>query len=387
MEVVYLFCDSGVVRIPFFDYDRNLFRLLATQGGGLWDSVRQEFVFKGETTTERFNRTLSGIPRVWVEENVPIQPKIFGFFECPQEKPVEDCHRADFPTPDLLSLPEKFTEHWRLKLEAELRSRKYSLRTIHSYIYYNCLLCRILQKPPEEIRKEDITKFLAIIEKDKDYAASSMNLVISAIKFFYKRVFKNDVSHEQHRPRYDKRLPVVLSKREIAEIFETEKNFKHRLLIMMVYASGLRVSEVICLKPQDLDIDRKLILISSGKGRKDRYTLLPDMIISNLKEYYLSHRITNWVFPGAKPEKHLSLRSAQYIFEHALKRTKNLKSASIHSLRHSFATHLLEAGTDIRFIQELLGHSSLKTTERYTHVACRNILGIKSPIDIIEIKE
>ena len=290
---------------------------------------------------------------------------------------------AFFPFP----VPEKFSEYWRCKLEAELRSRKYSQRTIRSYIYYNCLLCRILQKPPEEIRTEDITKFLASIEKEKKYSASSMNLAISAIKFFYGKVLKKDILKERRRPRHDKRLPVVLAKEEIKRILDAENNFKHRLLIMMVYASGLRVSEVIQLKRHDLDLDRKLVLISLGKGRKDRYTILSDVIVSDLKEYYSANKIENWIFPGAKPDKHLSLRSAQYIFEHALKKAGVIKPASIHSLRHSFATHLLETGTDIRFIQELLGHSSLKTTERYTHVARQSMLKIKSPLDSVDKEE
>jgi len=152
----------------------------------------------------------------------------------------------------------------------------------------------------------------------------------------------------------------------------------------MVYASGLRVSEVVNLKRQDIDISRETIKIRAGKGRKDRYTLVSETVRKDLEEYYIRYNITNWLFSGADPNTHLAKRSAQYIFDHALKKAKIEKAASIHSLRHSFATHLLESGTDIRYIQELLGHASLITTERYTHVARRKVLSITSPLDTID---
>jgi len=177
---------------------------------------------------------------------------------------------------------------------------------------------------------------------------------------------------------------VVLSKEEIKKMFLNETNFKHRLLLMMVYASGLRAGEVVSLKRQDIDIARKTINIRSGKGRKDRYTLMSETVINTLAEYYSRYNITKWLFSGADPNKHLVTRSAQHIFERALKRAKIEKAATLHSLRHSFATHLLEGGTDIRYIQELLGHASLLTTERYTHVARRKTLSITSPLDTID---
>ena len=163
-----------------------------------------------------------------------------------------------------------------------------------------------------------------------------------------------------------------------------ETNIKHRLLLMMVYASGLRVSEVVSLKKRDVDIARETINIIDGKGRKDRNTLISETVINALEEYYTRYTVTDWLFSGADPGKHLSIRSAQHIFEHALKRVKIEKDATIHSLRYSFATHLLEGGTDIRYIQELLGHASILTTERYTHVAKRKVLSIRSPIDNID---
>jgi site-specific recombinase XerD len=285
--------------------------------------------------------------------------------------------------PSLLRQPEKFPDHWRLKLEAELRSRKYSPRTLRSYVYYNRLLCRILQKLPEDICPEDITQFLAIIEKEREYSASSLNLAISAIKFFYTNVFKNASISEHHRPRHDKRLPLVLSKEEISRILGMEQNPKHRLLLMLVYSSGLRVSEVVALKREHIDLSRKVIYIRLGKGRKDRCTLLAEKAAHFIREYCAFYNIQSWLFPGQSVTRPLTIRSAQYIFNKAIYHAGIPKKISIHSLRHSFATHLLESGTDIRYIQSLLGHATLRTTERYTHIARRSILSIQSPLDSI----
>ena len=219
--------------------------------------------------------------------------------------------------------------------------------------------------------------------RDREYSASSINLAISAIKFFYKSVFKNDISKDQHRPRDDKRLPAVLSKTEIGDILRLEKNLKHRLLLMLAYSSGLRVSEVVSLKRENIDLARKVIYIRLGKGRKDRCTILSEKAAMVLSQYCVLYDIKTWLFPGQPATNHLSIRSAQYIFDKAVQHAEITKRISIHSLRHTFATHLLESGTDIRYIQELLGHSSIRTTERYTHIARRSILNIQSPLDTI----
>jgi site-specific recombinase XerD len=162
-----------------------------------------------------------------------------------------------------------------------------------------------------------------------------------------------------------------------------EKNPKHRLLLMLVYSSGLRVSEVVALKREHIDLSRKIIFVKEGKGRKDRSTLLSEKAARFIEEYYSFYNIEKWLFPGQCPNRPLSIRSAQHIFDKAVRRACITKDISIHGLRHTFATHLLENGTDIRYIQSLLGHASLRTTERYTHVARRSLLNIKSPLDTI----
>jgi site-specific recombinase XerD len=163
-------------------------------------------------------------------------------------------------------------------------------------------------------------------------------------------------------------------------------NAKHKLLLMLVYSAGLRVSEAVALKKEHMDVARRLVRIS-GKGRKERYAPLSDGACLFLENYCAAHGIETWIFPGAKAGTHLSVRSAQHICEAALRTAGIDKGASIHSLRHTFATHLLENGTDIRYIQELLGHNSVRTTERYTHVARRGALKVKSPMDSLDLGE
>ena len=396
MDVIYFFSDAkegagapSGVRVPLLGYNKPLFKLLMDQGGA-WDKAGGQVVFRHGLDAERFAVIFKAFPCVRVDEGSPAPPKIFGFFN----RPIEKAAVAPVPATEPIvqgqafdaglrwpSLPDKFPEHWQIKLDTELRSRKYSAQTRRSYQYYNRLLCRILQKAPEEIDGSDIKRFLAEVEKE--YSASSMNLSISAIKFFYENVLKNQNIDEQRRPRHDGRLPMILSREEIGKILHMESNPKHRLLLMLAYSSGLRVSEVVALKREHIDLDRKVVYVRLGKGRKDRYTLLSEKAAKLVAEYCANFGIKDWLFPGVPAARHLSIRSAQHIFDKAARRAEVAKRISIHSLRHAFATHLLESGTDIRYIQELLGHSSVRTTERYTHVARRSVLGIQSPLDSI----
>jgi site-specific recombinase XerD len=278
-------------------------------------------------------------------------------------------------------LPDFFPPQALARLETELYSRKYSHKTMQAYIHYNRDLCRTIRKAPEAIETVDIKSYLAILEKARDFSASSMNLAISAIGFFYRNVLNKDCLHEQRRPRQDKRLPSILAKSEIGQLFNMVQNPKHRLLLMLAYSSGLRVSEVVTLKREQIDLVRKTVFVRDGKGRKDQYTMLSDVAAESLREYYKLFTIENWIFPGFPADCHLSIRSAQKIFDRALEKAGIAKNASIHSLRHSFATHLMETGTEVRYIQSLLGHASVRTTERYTHVAKRDVLRVQSPLD------
>jgi site-specific recombinase XerD len=405
LQPVYIFYESNIIRIPVFIYSQRLLDLL-TNNGGFWNGEKHEFLFTRKVRPEEFEIFLPNFVIIFVNANSQIQINIIGFFEqkwvsngedLSYLKPPNDTdqtgsfHRksssefcdSPFSFIPKHSLPEKLSEDWVALLEAELRSRKYSLQTRRAYIYYNRLICRTLQKKPDEISSDDVTQFLAFMEKDKDYSASAMNLAISAIKFFFINILHKDDIRDRHRPHQDGRLPVVLSKEEVLKVLASENNPKHRLLLMLTYSSGLRVSEVVVLKREHIDFSRKVIYVKQGKGRKDRSTILSEKAAQFLEEYCKFYNIQKWLFSGYPSTTSISIRSAQYIFDKALRNAKIHKNISIHSLRHAFATHLLESGTDIRYIQSLLGHASLRTTERYTHVAKRSILNIKSPLDTI----
>ncbi len=183
------------------------------------------------------------------------------------------------------------------------------------------------------------------------------------------------------RPRKEKKLPIVLGREDVRRIFESVNNIKHKAILMLAYSAGLRVSEVVRLKVQDIDAKRNMIHIKGAKGRKDRYTILSKVALEVLREYWRVYQPKDWLFPGPKQNSHLSTRTVEKILEDASQKAGIAKHVTVHTLRHSFATHLLEGGTDLRYIQELLGHKSSKTTEIYTHVSQRDIGRIKSPLD------
>ena len=264
-------------------------------------------------------------------------------------------------------------------LICSLRGQKYSLRTCERYISIIDRYARWLDKPLPESGAADATRFFASLEAQQNASASTINQAISAIRFLYLKVLGQNVILSR-RPKADRRLPGVLSRDEAQRIVDAPRNLKHRALLALAYSAGLRVSELAALRVGDIDFSRGVILVRNGKGRKDRYTILADRTRSLLESYMDLYKPHDWLFEGQKGG-HLSSRSIQEVFSRAKDRVGIIKDLSIHSLRHSFATHLLEAGTDIRYIQELLGHSSPKTTQIYTHVAQSDFLRIRSPFD------
>ncbi|CEG14019.1 Phage integrase family protein (fragment) [groundwater metagenome] len=270
-------------------------------------------------------------------------------------------------------------------LRRELVSRKYSPKTIKTYLYYNEDFLRFAKRNSTEVTNEDIKNYLFYLAEKKWESASSLNIAINALKFYYGDVLNRGFVYDIMRPKKDNKLPVVLSKEEVSKILSSVPNIKHRALLMLAYSAGLRVSEVVKLRVEDIDAQRKLIHIRSAKGRKDRYTLLSEVTLKTLHLYRDEFKPNEWLFPGAEKGRHISIRTAQAIFEHANERAGIVKDVTIHSLRHSFATHLLESGTDLRYIQELLGHQSSKTTEIYTHVSSRSLSKIINPLDTMDI--
>jgi len=268
------------------------------------------------------------------------------------------------------------------KLETELKIRGYSEKTISSYLKNNRAFLRFCNKDVSSVEEDDIKKYVAYLMSDRKYSPASVNLALSALKFFYETVLKMKLFTDIKPPKLEKKLPVVLTKSEIKRMLEVTKNVKHRLLIEFMYASGLRVSEAVKLKIDDLDFDEGMGRVISGKGKKDRNIILSKNLISNLKEY-LDKRLLNseYVFPSSNG--HLSVRMTQRVVNEAAEKAGIRKRVFCHALRSSFATHLLESGTDIRVIQELLGHSDLSTTQRYTKVSTEQLKKVKSPFDAL----
>jgi len=216
----------------------------------------------------------------------------------------------------------------------------------------------------------------------QELSHSFVNQAISAVKLYFKvNCPKSPIRHKMIRPRGDKLLPKVLSQTEVARILNAHTNVKHKAILYLTYSAGLRVSEVCALRIEHIDADRMMISIKAGKGRKDRYTLLSKSALELLRDYYAAYLPKHWLFEGAKSEDPITIRTVQRIFKKACEKADIKKSVGIHSLRHSFATHLLESGTDLRYIQELLGHKSPKTTQIYTHVSNTALQRIVNPLD------
>lgn len=268
------------------------------------------------------------------------------------------------------------------KLQTELKIRGYSKRTAKAYLSHAKRLLEYVGKPPAKIDSNDIKRYVYGLIEEQKTSHAYVNQTISAIRFLFNTVITDgEKIGAIPRPRKEQRLPDVLNTQEVAGILNALNNLKHRAILFLTYSSGLRVSEVARLRIEDIDIERHLVHVRQSKGRKDRFTLLSDVAYSVLIQYIKKYRPDNWLFPGGDGENHLTERTIQRVFERACEKAGIKKDVSIHSLRHSFATHLLEGGTDLRYIQELLGHASSKTTEIYTHVSNRDFRRIKSPLD------
>lgn len=286
-------------------------------------------------------------------------------------------------------IDKKFAPNWMNeifnRLIEELKLKGYSQKTIKSYLgHTRRFLIYYYGKSPNDLSDAQVRKYILSFINDKNCSHAYINQAISAIKFLYHHVYKkSDFMLDFPRMKKEKKLPNVLNQKEVVKILNAVTNIKHKTILIMVYSSGLRVSEVVRLKISDIDSNRMLIHVKQAKGRKDRYTLLSNVALEQLRVYYKKYKPHNWLFEGEDVGSHLTERSVQKIFEKAKVKAKIEKKATVHSLRHSFATHLLEGGTDLRYIQELLGHSSSKTTEIYTHVSEKDVRRIQSPLDRI----
>ncbi|PIP15585.1 MAG: integrase [Candidatus Portnoybacteria bacterium CG10_big_fil_rev_8_21_14_0_10_43_39] len=262
--------------------------------------------------------------------------------------------------------------------ERELKIRNYSSKTVKSYLYGLREYFSFKKENFEMLNQDNIRDFLLHYEQ-KGISAQSRNLFLNTIKFYYRSVVGINQKIEIRSAKKNKSLPVVLSRNDIKRILNSTQNPKHKLLLSLAYGAGLRVSEVIALKVGDIDLNELTIHIKQAKGKKDRISVLPEKLVNDIKKLAAGKVGSDFVFASERGGK-LTTRTAQKVFENSLKKAGVQKEATFHSLRHSFATHLLENGVDVRYVQELLGHQNIRTTQIYTHVTNPKIKNIKSPL-------
>lgn len=272
------------------------------------------------------------------------------------------------------------------KFYKQLRIENYSEQTVKNYSSALKLFLEYVKKQKiEQVTDIELQNYLLYCKTEKKYSYSSMKQVIATISYLYKKVIKKAVpgalNIELRKPH---NLPTVLSVKEISKILNVTNNLKHKMILLLIYSGGLRLGELVNLKIGDIDSIAMKIHIRQGKGKKDRYIMLSENVLKLLREYYKVYKPTEFIIEGQKDGKY-SPQSVQSVFKAAIKKSGIKKKATVHTLRHSFATHLLDDGTDIRYIQELLGHKRLETTQIYTQVSSHSINKIKSPADLLNL--
>ena len=304
---------------------------------------------------------------------------LLALYEALQRKyEIESRERISFITEFRESIKDKAA--LLRKLNDQLKSRNYSYRTIKLYQSAVADYLDFLHKKPSLLDRIDFKKYLLFLKNEKNLAPRSINLINTAITFFYREVLElYEVVENIPRMKPGKNLPNVYSQQDIGKIISHVDNQKHRLVLMLCYGCGLRLGEIRLLKPGDIEWNRNIIKVH-GKGSKERQVMLDPSIGAALKQHFSAQPGCVYIFEGEKKGKPYSRRTIEKIYEHACRKARIKRVGGIHTLRHCFATHLLEQGTDLRQIQELLGHSSIKTTQIYTHVSKEQIEKIKSPI-------
>jgi integrase/recombinase XerD len=276
----------------------------------------------------------------------------------------------------------------RQKMINDMKLRGFSVRTQQSYVDAVAGLAKFFNQSPDRLNKEKLRAYLLHLMEERKLSWSSCNVAVSAFRFLYGETLGNDSMRLAIPPRKKiNQLPEILSTEELEHLFASAANPKHRMVLMTTYSGGLRVSEVVRLKVADIHSERMMIRVEQGKGKKDRYTILSKRLLKELRIYWTMYRPPLCLFPAKDPSKPMHIGSAQKIYYTAKKRAKITRGKGIHTLRHCFATHMLEAGEDVRTIQTLLGHSSILTTMVYLQVTRKKLDSTKSPLDLLEIPD
>ncbi len=276
-------------------------------------------------------------------------------------------------------------------LEREMKLLNYSSKTIESYTHRISEFLRFVGESPKGVSQADVKAYLEYLA-DNNFSSSTINIAYSALLFYFGKILNRRFFINLPRSRREKHIPVVLSKEEAARMINLTTNLKHKCILSILYGTGVRVSELTHIRMRDIDLDRMLLRVYQGKGKKDRMTILPGSLKNVLATQARLKNPDDFLFTNGRHKiigaKHtggdrLTEATVQKIVAQAAARAQIRKTVSPHTLRHSFATHLLENGTDIRYIQELLGHAKLQTTQIYTHVAAHNFASIQSPLDVV----
>ncbi|MBS0011218.1 MAG: tyrosine-type recombinase/integrase [Bacteroidales bacterium] len=366
---------GGRIVIRFMGrYDQKWISELKQYGRPYYDPVKKEWHLLAsrvtmDSLTDYFNR--EGINLI-IKKAVKQEPA-----KKVRDSAIEKIRNKELPVKTKNSINE---------LKQFFEEQRYSKHTLDSYVSHLELFFKYnINKNPDEITNEDISGFMDNVVIRHGYSASFQNQLLSAIKAYYCFHGKGKLNLEEiKRPRKSKPLPSVLSKEEVTKILKSTRNVKHSLLLYIIYSCGLRRGEVINIRLRDLNRERKTLHIKSGKGNIDRMVPVSDKVWRKLDEYLSAYKPSDYLFEGQKEGKY-SAGSVYKVFCQAAKRAGIDRDIGVHCLRHSYATHLHEGGLDIRYIQELLGHKSSKTTEIYTHVSRRNLLNIKNPLDDLDI--
>jgi integrase/recombinase XerD len=273
----------------------------------------------------------------------------------------------------------------RRNMVEDMQIRNLSVNTQETYILQVSLFARHFQKSPEVLGPEQIRAYQVYLTNEKKLSAKSIAIAISALRFLYRVTLRKDWSFADFipAPKMPKTLPVILSPEEVLQFLDCVRSRKHRAILTACYAAGLRISEAVALTPSAIDSKRMVIRVEQGKGKKDRYTMLSPKLLEILRDWWRVDRPKGWLFPSDIPDRHITTCAVQNECQKAHQICKIPKPITPHSLRHAFAVHLLEQGTDVRTIQLLLGHSSLATTARYLRIATSKVCSTSSPLDLL----
>ena len=359
----------------YFDYDREVIEQIKTIPGARWHSGERCWhvsVLAGPK--EKLNRRFAG--------KLEFEDWKIGSLDDLAVGRLGDLMIERSKEPGNLKetglVPEEFIKTLTLKNYSPNTIRTYKTMLQEFLEYYSHL-------DPGKITDEQIREYLLYLIEKRDVSVSYQNQSINAIKFYFEHVLGRPVkTYYIQRPRREKKLPGVLSEQEVQLILNNTENLKHKAILSLIYSAGLRRGELINMKPVDIDSKRMYVIIRQGKGNKDRYSILSEKVLELLRKYFIEYHPKEWLFEGQFGGQY-SATSIQNILRDSVSRSGIRKRVTVHTLRHCFATHLLEHGVDLRYIQELLGHKNLKTTEIYTHITQRGLGKIKSPLDNFDI--